>query len=298
MAVAMDRPFCMTYNMVMKLKKLAQTLDDIRHENGDEYWYARELFPLLGYQSYRSFKSVIERAKEACQNSGQLIHNHFAGVRKMVKLGSGALREIEDVTLSRYACYLIAQNGDPRIPEIAFAQMYFALQTRKQELIEQSAEEIERLVSRRQLTETEKEFVSEIYKRGVRDATDIARIKSSGDEKLFGGLNTRQMKRKLGVKRAVPLPDVLPSVTLKAKDLATEMTTVNSRSKSLYGASVVKNEHDENNESVRRTLTQRGIYPERLPAAENTKRIESRHRRMQKQLAKEMIQSLPDGSES
>ncbi|MDP3997643.1 MAG: DNA damage-inducible protein D [bacterium] len=282
----------------MKLKKLAQTLDDIRHENGDEYWYARELFPLLGYQSYRSFKSVIERAKEACQNSGQLIHNHFAGVRKMVKLGSGALREIEDVTLSRYACYLIAQNGDPRIPEIAFAQMYFALQTRKQELIEQSAEEIERLVSRRQLTETEKEFVSEIYKRGVRDATDIARIKSSGDEKLFGGLNTRQMKRKLGVKRAVPLPDVLPSVTLKAKDLATEMTTVNSRSKSLYGASVVKNEHDENNESVRRTLTQRGIYPERLPAAENTKRIESRHRRMQKQLAKEMIQSLPDGSES
>ena len=284
--------------MVMKLKKLAQTLDDIRHENGDEYWYARELYPLLGYQSYRSFRSVIERAKEACVNSGQLIHNHFVGVRKMVRLGSGAEREIEDVTLSRYACYLIAQNGDPRIAEIAFAQMYFALQTRKQELIEQSAEEIERLVSRRQLTETEKEFVSEIYKRGVRDATDIARIKSSGDERLFGGLNTRQMKRKLGVKRDVPLPDVLPSVTLKAKDLATEMTTVNSRTKNLYGASKMKNEHDENNESVRRTLTQRGIYPERLPAAENTKRIESRHRRMQKRLAKEMIKSLPDGSDS
>ena len=278
----------------MKLTKLAKTLDSIRHENGKEYWYARELYPLLGYQNYRNFKPVVEKARESCETSGQAIENHFADARTMVPLGSGAFREVEDVKLTRYACYLIAQNGDPRIPEIAFAQMYFALQTRKQELLEQSAEEIERLVSRRQLTETEKEFVSEIYARGVSDAVDIARIKSSGDEKLFGGLNTQQMKRKLGVSKKKPLPDVLPSVTLKAKDLATEMTTVNSRNKNLQGAGVIKNEHDDNNSSVRHTLTQRGIYPEKLPAAENTKSIESRHRRMQKKLASDMLKSLPN----
>lgn len=282
--------------MVVQLKKLAQTLDEIRHKNGTEYWNARELYPLLGYQTYRNFKPVIERAREACRQSGQALENHFADIRIMVPLGSGASREVDDVKLTRYACYLIAQNGDPRIAEIAFAQMYFALQTRKQELLEQSAEEIERLVSRRQLTETEKEFVSEIYIRGVTDAVDIARIKSSGDEKLFGGLNTRQMKRKLGVVKEIPLPDVLPSVTLKAKDLATEMTTVNSRKKNLLGASLIKSEHDDNNSSVRNTLTQRGIFPEKLPAAENTKMIESRHRRMQKKLAADLLKSLPSGN--
>ena len=177
--------------MVMKLRKLARTLDDIRRENGTEYWKARELYPLLGYQKYQNFKAVIDRAKESCETSGQVIHNHFTDVRQMVQIGSGAQREVQDVKLSRYACYLIAQNGDPRIPEIAFSQMYFALQTRKQEILEKSAEEIERLVSRRQLTETEKDFASEIYRRGVRDATDFAHIKSSGDKKLFGGLNTR-----------------------------------------------------------------------------------------------------------
>lgn len=279
----------------MQLLKLAQTLDEIRHQNGTEYWNARELYSLLGYQAYRNFRPVIERAKEACKNSGQPVEHHFADARKKVEVGSGALREIDDVKLTRYACYLIAQNGDPRIAEIAFAQMYFALQTRKQELLEQSAEEIERLVSRRQLTETEKEFVSEIYLRGVNDAVDIARIKSSGDEKLFGGLNTRQMKTKLGVPKDVPLPDVLPSVTLKAKDLATEMTTVNSRTKDLRGAYNIKDEHDDNNLSVRNTLVQRGIYPEKLPAAENTKVLESRHRRMQKKLASDLLKSLPSG---
>lgn len=279
----------------MKLTKLATTLDEIRHENGTEYWNARELFPLLGYQNYRNFKPVIERAKVACEQSGHTVTNHFADIRAMVPLGSGAFREVEDVKLTRYACYLVAQNGDPRIAEIAFSQMYFALQTRKQELLEKSAEEIERLVSRRQLTETEKEFVAEIYARGVTDAIDIARIKSSGDEKLFGGLNTGQMKRKLGIKKDTPLPDVLPSVTLKAKDLATEMTTVNSRNKNLQGTGIIKTEHDENNKSVRNTLTQRGIFPESLPAAENTKELASRHRRMQRKLETDLLKSLPSG---
>jgi DNA-damage-inducible protein D len=277
----------------MQLDKLASTLEDIRQSEDDsdgEYWYARELYPLLGYKAWRNFEPVIERAKDSCKKSGGTIDNHFASVRKMVILGSGAKREIDDVMLSRYACYLIAQNGDPRIPQIAFAQMYFALQTRKQELLEKSVEEVERIISRRQLSETEKEFVSEIYRRGVTDAIDIASIKGSGDKKLFGGLNTNQMKKKLGLRNLKkPLADVLPSVTLKAKDLATEMTTVNSKQKNLYGSNQIKTEHDDNNSSVRNILTSRGIFPEKLPAAEDIKKVESRHRKQQKLLEREYL---------
>lgn len=270
----------------MKLAQLAQTLEDIRHsEHANEYWYARELYPLLGYKAWRNFLPVIERAILSSGESGNSPQDHFAGVRKMVDLGSGAKREVDDFILSRYGCYLIAQNGDPRIPEIAFAQMYFALQTRKQELLEKSAEEIERVISRRQLTETEKELVAEIYMRGVTAATDIASIKGSGDKAFFGGLSTQQVKRKMGLAETrTPLADVLPSVTLKAKDLVNEITTLNARQKNLWGKDELKVEHIDNNESMRRTLVDRGIKPEDQPPAEDIKKIESRHRRQKKQL--------------
>lgn len=277
----------------MKLTQLAQTLEDIRHsERSDEYWFARELYPLLGYKAWRNFLPVIERAIVSSRESGNNPEDHFASVRKMVDLGSGARREVDDFILSRYGCYLIAQNGDPRIPEIAFAQMYFALQTRKQELLEKSAEEIERIISRRQLTETEKELVAEIYRRGVTSATDISAIKGSGDKALFGGLSTRKVKRKMGIDDSrKPLADVLPSVTLKAKDLAAEMTTINARQKNLWGKDDIKTEHEDNNSSLRRTMVDRGIKPEDLAPAEDIKKIESRHRQQQKLLEQQYRKS-------
>lgn len=281
----------------MELSLLARTLEEIRQDDAPgqkEYWCARDLYPLLGYKSWRNFLPAVKRAQESCKKTGNLVNDHFASARKMVPLGSGAKRIVKDYYLSRYACYLIAQNGDPRIPEIAFAQMYFALQTRKQELLEQSAEEVERIMSRKQLSKTEKEFVAEIYRRGVIKAMDIATIKGSGDKVLFGGLGTRQMKRRLGIKNLQkPLPDVLPSVTLKAKDLATEMTTVNAKKKDLFGKDQIRPEHDANNNSVRKMLTERGIYPENLPAEEDIKKVESRHRKQQKQLESSYAKSLP-----
>lgn len=268
----------------MQLKLLAQTLDDIRHQNGNEYWYARDLWELLGYARWSNFLPAIERAKDSCRTSGFIVEDHFLGVRKMVDLGSGSQREIDDYKLTRYACYLIAQNGDPRIPEIAFSQMYFAMQTRKQEVLEKNIEEIERLVSRQKLGETEKEFAKTIYERGV-DSRGIGEIKSAGDTALFGGLNTLKMKQKLGLKDSrKPLADVLPTVTLKAKDLATEMTTVNTKKKELQGTQPIKYEHIKNNANVRKALVEADIYPETLPAAEDVKKIESRHRKQKKEL--------------
>lgn len=268
----------------MQLKLLAKTLDDIRHQNGNEYWYARDLWELLGYARWSNFLPAIERAKDSCRTSGFVVEDHFLGVRKMVDLGSGSQREIDDYKLTRYACYLIAQNGDPRIPEIAFSQMYFAMQTRKQEVLEKNIEEIERLVSRQKLGETEKEFAKTIYERGV-DSRGIGEIKSAGDTALFGGNNTLKIKRKLGIQDSrKPLADVLPTVTLKAKDLATEMTTVNTKKKELQGTKPIKFEHIKNNKNVRKALVEADIYPEALPAAEDVKKIESRHRKQKREL--------------
>lgn len=268
----------------MQLTLLARTLDDIRHENGEEHWYARDLWKLLGYTRWSYFLPVIERAKESCRTSGFMVEDHFLGVKQMVDLGSGSQREVNDYKLTRYACYLIAQNGDPRIPEIAFAQMYFAMQTRRQEVLEKNIEEIERLVSREKLSETEKEFAKTVYERAV-DGRGIGEIKSAGDMALFGGHNTQQMKKKLGVKEPnKPLADVLPTVTLKAKDLATEMTTVNTKKKDLQGKHYIKFEHIKNNANVRKALVDTDIYPEDLPPAEDVKKIENRHKKQKKEL--------------
>lgn len=214
---------------------------------------------------------------------------HFASVRKTQKsrnqYGETDI-EVDDIKLTRYACYLIAQNGDPRIPEIAFAQMYFAMQTRKQEILEKNIEEIERLVSRRKLGETEKEFAKTIYESGVTTGQAIGEIKSAGDAALFGGHSTVQMKKKLGLEESKPLADVLPTVTLKAKDLATEMTTVNTKRRGLYGKHPIKQEHIKNNENVRKALVDTDIYPEALPPAEDCKKVESRHRKQAKEVAR------------
>ena len=259
-------------------------------DSGEEYWYARDIWSVFGYSSWRNFGRSIEKAKESCLTSGEDIGFHFAEVRKMAEIGlNKAKREIEDIKLTRYACYLIAQNGDPKIPEIAFTQMYFALQTRKQEVLEQNIEEIERLVSRNQLKETELEFGKTIYERGVTEGSDIAEIKSAGDKELFGGNSTIEMKNKLGVKKG-PLANVLPTVTLKAKDLATEMTTVKTKEKKLYGKIDIKNEHKGNNSNVRQALVRSDIIPENLPPAEDILKVEKRHKE-QKKIASDALKS-------
>jgi DNA-damage-inducible protein D len=266
-----------------QLKLIFQTLDDVRHQNGQEYWYARELFPCLGYSKWENFLPVIQKAKEACKNSGSSMDDHFLDVQKMVTLGSGGNREIPDIKLTRYASYLIAVNGDPRKQEIAFAQAYFVTQTRKFELMEKRMEELERLDAREKLKITEKEFGALAFARGV-DGRGIALIRSRGDEELFGKKKTEDMKKRLGVSNDKPLADVLPTVTLKAKDLATAMTTENARKKNLYGLVPIGKEHVANNQSIREALVKSDIYPENLPAGENIKAIEARHRKELKAL--------------
>ena len=214
----------MEKKMIMNYKK---KFDEIRHEeNGVEFWYARELMHLLDYSKWQNFENVLSKAKVACANNGIVVEDHFADASKMVTLGSGANREVEDYMLTRYACYLIAENGDPRKEQIAFAQSYFAVQTRKQELIEERISYIERTEARGKLRESEKRLSQNIYERGVDDA-GFGRIRSKGDQALFGGFTTKQMKERLGVQDKRPLADFLPTLTIAAKNLATEMTNYN-----------------------------------------------------------------------
>jgi len=239
-----------------------------------ECWSARDLQALLGYAKWENFAKVIERAKASCVNSGQNFIDHFPEVRKMVPIGSGAEKEIDDILLTRYACYLIAQNGDPRKDEIAFAQTYFAMQTRKAELVEKRLLETERVKARAKLVETEKLLSGLLYERGVNEQ-GFALIRSRGDQALFR-LNTAQLKKKLNVPEARPVADFLPTVSIKAKDLAAEMTSVNVQSKDLHGVPAIETEHVENNQAVREMLLDRGIVPESLPAAEDVKKVERR----------------------
>ena len=242
--------------------------------NGVECWSARELCNLLGYVQWRNFLTIVGKAKSACENAGMKVEDHFADVSKMVSLGSGSEREIDNMMLTRYACYLTAQNGDSRKPEIAFAQNYFAVQTRRAELVEQRLLDYERVKARAKLAETEKVLSGVLYERGV-DSKGFAIIRSKGDKALFH-LDTKVLKRKYNAPDSRPLADFLPTISIKAKDLAAEMTSVNVQTKDLYGQSPIEKEHIDNNTAVRDMLVGRGIYPEQLPPAEDVKKVERR----------------------
>lgn len=261
--------------------------------NTIEVWYARELQQVLGYTRWENFVVAISRAIESCKTLKVNVDDHFREVTKMIPTAKGAHRGVQDFMLTRYACYLIAQNGDPKKEEIAFAQSYFALQTRKTELIEERLQQIARLDTRERLRSSEKQLSRNIYERGV-DEKGFARIRSKGDYALFGGLTTEQMKQRLGIKSGA-LADYLPTLTIAAKNLATEMTNYNVEQKNLHGENRITAEHVQNNRSVRGMLGQRGIKPEELPPAEDIKKVERRVAKEEKSIIKK-TPKLPKGN--
>ena len=272
--------------MDQELKTLKEKFDSITvvdKENKIEFWYARDLMGELGYISWEKFQSVIKKAMKSCETAGYDNLNHFHGAVKMVSIGSKAKREIQDYMLTRYACYLIAQNGDPRKKEIAFAQSYFAIQTRKLELIEERMRLNARFEARERLRKSEKELSKNIYERGV-DDSGFARIRSKGDAALFGGKTTSDMKAHYGVNKKRALADFLPGVTIAAKNLATELTNYNVKDQNMFGEKEITGEHVQNNTSIRKTLEERGIKPEDLPPEEDIKKLERRVKSKEKKL--------------
>lgn len=261
-------------------------------DNGIEFWFARDIQHLLGYTEWRNFTNVINKAKTSCEASGNNISDHFVDINKMVNIGSGSQKSVDDIMLTRYACYLIAQNGDPKKEPIAFAQNYFAVQTRKHEIIEQRINDWERLQAREKLSLSEKELSSIIYEQTGSDK-NFAIIRSKGDAALFGGKTTQQMKDRLSVPKDRALADFLPTITIKAKDFATEITIFNAKDKVLKFEGEISAEHIKNNKGVRKLLLDRGIKPEELPAEEDIKKLERRVKSEEKQIGK-MPEKLTD----
>ena len=269
------------------VKTLTDTFQDHSNttENGIEFWFARDIQHLLGYTEWRNFYNVIVKAKTTCEASGNLISDHFVDINKTISMPKGASKEIEDMMLTRYACYLIAQNGDPKKEPIAFAQNYFAVQTRKYEIIEQRINDWERLQAREKLSLSEKELSTIIYEQTGSDK-NFGLIRSKGDAALFGGKTTQQMKNELRVPKDRALADFLPTITIKAKDFATEITIFNTREKELNTELTISAEHIKNNKGVRKLLLERGIVPENLPAEEDIKKLERRVKSEEKQIGK------------
>ena len=282
----------MDKNRIIALKSSFDGISNSVAEAHIEFWYARDLMGLLGYTRWENFAEAIKRAEISCSTNNVDISFHFREVTKMVDIGMGKKRSITDVMLSRYACYLIAMNGDPRKEEIAFAQGYFAVQTRKQELIEERIQYIERTIAREKLAASETQLSKNIYERGV-DEEGFARIRSKGDEALFGGFRTLDMKHKLGVKDYRPLADFLPTLTIAAKNLATEMTNYNVEQADLQGEAAITDEHVTNNTTVREMLGKRDIVPENLPPAPDIKKLERSVRRQDKVIADQKSAHLP-----